>query len=67
MTARQGSTPNNQVSASVAGGGGAGGNYDASSHHNISIGNFIRQDVIVNIHMGNMAIANPGAKDTGPQ
>ena len=24
MTARQGSTPNNQVSASVAGGGGAG-------------------------------------------
>jgi len=64
MTARQGSTPNNQVSANDAR---AGGNYDASSHHNISIGNFIRQDVIVNIHMGNMAIANPGAKDARPQ
>ena len=60
MTANKGVTGNttNVVSNEIK----AGGNYDASSHHNISIGNFIKQDVIVNIHMGNPNIENNKVK-----
>ena len=33
-----------------------GGKYDAGNQNNISIGNFIKQDVIVNFHMGNLGM-----------
>lgn len=33
-----------------------GGKYDNGNQNNISIGNFIKQDVIVNFHMGNLGM-----------